>query len=260
MTLFDKFQALQFTWRDAVDVIVVSFVIYNVLVLIKGTRAMQMAIGLMIVSATYFVAHALDLIALETLSREVLFYLPFAIIVLFQHEIRRALTTVGRKPWVRLFGHRTDVELEDLVRASVELARERVGALIAIEGSESLRTFAESGKKLDAVVSEALVRNIFTPGTPLHDGAVIINGNRIVAAGAFLPLSSNPQLPPSHGTRHRAALGLSEETDALVIVISEENGTIAVAVEGTLHENLSAVSLRGILNERFHPEGEQNAA
>jgi diadenylate cyclase len=254
MNLLAALERLQFGWRDAVDILIVTLIMYQVLLLMRRTRAMQMAVGLIILWFAYVIARALGLLVLETLSREIFFYLPFVLIVLFQHEIRRALANVGRKPLVSLFATSSSAEeIEAVVEACAELARRHVGALIAFERTQSLKAYGESGKPIDAVISVELLQNIFIPNTPLHDGAVIIRGNRIVAAGAFLPLSINPEISPIYGTRHRAALGLSEETDAVIIVVSEENGSISLAVEGDLHESLSRSKLRELLEETFDP-------
>jgi diadenylate cyclase len=258
MTLYERLAALQFGWRDALDILIVAFLIYNILMLIRGTRAMQMAIGLSVIASAYFIARAFDLLALEALSQQILFYLPFAIIVLFQHEIRRALASFGKNPLIALFAPRTeDSHIDEIAEAAVNLAKHRVGALIAIERTQSLRAFAETGKKLDAMVSADLLVNIFTPNAPLHDGAAIIQGDRIFAAGVFLPLSSSAEIPALYGTRHRAALGLSEETDAMVLVISEENGSIGAALEGVLHENLSEQAVRIFLTDHVVPNGKE---
>lgn len=244
-SIFDKLQLLRFEWKDAIDIIIVAIVIYHVLALIRRTRAMQMAVGLLFLAVAYFAARAIDLVALETISREIFFYLPFAAIVLFQHEIRRALAKFGRTPLLAFLAPRSGAaEVEMLVTTATELARRRIGALIVVERNDMLRVQSESGKAVDAVVSVELLINIFTPNTPLHDGAVIIRDSRIAAAGVFLPLSREETPAGAHGTRHRAALGMSEETDAIVIVVSEENGSIAVALDGALLENLTAEELR----------------
>lgn len=249
--LLDRIRLLEFGWLDAIDIIIVAFVLYNILVLIKGTRAMQMSIGLLVLVGANFVARTLNLLALEALSREILFYLPFAIIVLFQHEIRRALASFGRNPLVAfLSDHSQSLDCDAIVRASEGLAAEKVGALIVIERTQQIRMYTETGRKLDALVSSELLLTIFRHDTPLHDGAVVIEGTRIVAAGVFLPLSSNADVARDHGTRHRAALGLSEETDAFVIVVSEEHGSIGVALDGVLYENLQADTLLEML--RIH--------
>jgi len=252
MTWFDRLLSLQFTWRDLIDIAVVTFIIYSILVLIRGTRAMQITIGLILLGSSFFVARAFDLPALEAISREILFYLPFAVIVLFQHEIRRGLARMGGNPILSWFRHRhDDVDIPAIVNACEILASKRIGALIVVEGGQTLRMFEEGAKPLDALVTTELLVSIFTPGGPLHDGAAIVRHNRIVAAGAFLPLTTSADPKLGHGTRHRAAIGLTEESDAAVVVISEENGSIAVAREGTLTEHLDSAMLTHALQERF---------
>jgi len=248
----DRLVSLQFTWRDAVDVLVVAVIIYYILALIRGTRAMQVSLGLMILGSTFFIARAFDLPALEAISREILFYLPFAVIVLFQSELRRALARMVGSPFGALFRRRgTQIPYDLLLDACELLAARRIGALIAIEGSQTLRVFEENAKPLDAILTTELLVSIFTPGGPLHDGAAIVRGNRIAAAGVFLPLTASADPKLAHGTRHRAALGLSEDSDAFVVVVSEENGSVAAASEGTLVENLDRQALLGRMRERF---------
>lgn len=256
MNVFDRLLALSFTWRDAVDIIVVAIIIYSILALIRGTRAMQISIGLMILGSTFFIARAFNLLALEAISREILFYLPFAVIVLFQAEIRRGLARMGGNPLASFFRRRRGgVPVESIVNACEILASKRIGALIAIEGGQTLRSYEEGAKQIDALVTTELLVSIFTPGGPLHDGAVLVRGHRVATAGAFLPLTSADDPKLAHGTRHRAALGLSEETDALIIVVSEENGSIATASEGKLTENLTRELLRAELVARFGGDG-----
>jgi diadenylate cyclase len=252
VTTLDRLFSMQFTWRDAVDVLVVALIIYNILNLIRGTRAMQVSIGLVLLGSTFFIARAFDLPALEVISAQILFYLPFAIIVLFQQEIRRALARMGGNPLISIFRRRgTAVPFDAILNACEILSSKRIGALIAIERFQSMRAYEEGAKPLDAFLTTELLVTIFTPGGPLHDGAVIVRGNRVIAAGAFLPLTPAADPKLAHGTRHRAAIGLSEETDGLVIVISEENGSIAAASEGTLYENLEAIMLRQLMTERL---------
>jgi uncharacterized protein (TIGR00159 family) len=215
---------------------------------------MQMSVGLVLLASTFFIARAVDLPALEVISREILFYLPFAVIVLFQHEIRRALARVGANRVFAIFARVPAVEFEPILRAAEMLSARKIGALIAIERTQSLRMLIETAKPVDAVVTAELLVSIFTPGGPLHDGAVIIHANRIVAAGALLPLTPSVDANLPHGTRHRAALGLSEDSDALVIVLSEENGSIAVASEGVLRENLDRNGLLRVMHERLGAE------
>jgi diadenylate cyclase len=249
MTVFEQ---LDPTWRDAVDIVIVAFIIYYILALIRGTRAMQISIGLMLLGSTTFVARAFDLPALEAISRQILFYLPFAIIVLFQQEIRRALARMVGDPLAIFFRPRS-VEFPHaiILDACDVLASKRLGALIAIEGRQTLRMYEDGAKPVDALLTAELMVAIFTPDGPLHDGAVIVRGNRIAAANAFLPLTSTPDPQLAHGTRHRAAIGLSEESDAFVIVISEENGSTSVATEGTLYEHVDRTLLANMLAERF---------
>jgi diadenylate cyclase len=246
------FEQLAPTWRDAVDIIIVAFILYYILSLIRGTRAMQISIGLTLLGSTTFVARAFDLPALEAISRQILFYLPFAIIVLFQQEIRRALARMVGDPLAMFFRPRAVEFPRDVVVQTCEiLAAKKLGALIAIEGRQTLRMYEDGAKPVDAILTTELLVSIFTPGGPLHDGAVIVRGNRIAAANAFLPLTSTPDPRLAHGTRHRAAIGLSEESDAFVIVISEENGSMSVAADGALHENVDRDLLTNMLAERF---------
>ena len=252
MNFFDRLLLLNFTWRDAVDIVIVAFIIYSIFALIRGTRAMQISIGLIILGSTFFVARAFDLPALEAISRQILFYLPFAVIVLFQQEIRRALARMVGDPMAIFFRRPAGtVPIDAIVNACEVLASKRMGALMAIEGRTTLRMYEDGAKPVDAVLTNELLVAIFTPGGPLHDGAVLIRSNRIVAANAFLPLTATPDPTLAHGTRHRAAIGLSEESDALVIVISEENGSIATAADGVLRENLDGAALRAVLVDRF---------
>jgi uncharacterized protein (TIGR00159 family) len=252
VNLFDRLASMQLTWRDAVDILVVAVIIYNILALIRGTRAMQISIGLVILGSTFFIARAFDLPALEAISREILFYLPFAVIVLFQAEIRRGLARMGSNPMLALFRRRREhLPIDAILDACEILASKRFGALIAIEGRQTLRAYEEGAKVVDGLATAELLVAIFTPPGPMHDGAVILRENRVAAAGAFLPLTDPADPKIAHGTRHRAAMGLSEESDALVLVVSEENGSIAAATEGVLHENLTRESLREIIHRSF---------
>ena len=253
MNAFDRLFSLQFSWRDAADILIVALIIYYILTLIRGTRAMQISIGLMLLGSTFFVARALDLPALETISRQILFYLPFAVIILFQQEIRRALARMGGNPFLPFRRRRGGIPHDAILNACDVLSNKKMGALIAIEGRQTLRMYEDGAKPVDALATAELLVAIFTPGGPLHDGAVIVRGNRIVSANAFLPLTGTPDPKLAHGTRHRAALGLSEESDALVIIVSEENGSIAVASEGALHEHLDREGLQKAMTDRFGP-------
>ncbi|MGH9443972.1 MAG: diadenylate cyclase CdaA [Thermoanaerobaculia bacterium] len=237
------------TWRDALDIAIVAVVIYNLLLLVRGTRAIQMILGLLVILTVYWIAILLKLPTLRGVLKEVLFYLPLAIIVLFAAEIRKALQQFGRNPFLTLMsGSGTEDAISDVVLAATSLSAKRIGALIALEGRDGLKTFIENGVRLDAAVSYELLVNIFVPGTPLHDGAVIVSGNRVASASSFLPLTQRTGLPKEYGTRHRAAIGLSEETDAVVVVISEERGSISLARDGLLTDGLDGKSLREALS------------
>jgi diadenylate cyclase len=235
-------------WRDALDIFFVAVVIYNLLLLIRGTRAVQMLGGIVFVGLIYFMAQLAELPTLQDILENLLIVLPFAIIVLFQQEIRRALANFGRNPlWGLTKQQKVVSSFGDIVLAATTLSAQRVGALIVIERLQGLRNYVENGIELDATISYDLIINIFTPDTPLHDGAVIVQDDRIAAAACFLPLTGNPVLSKEFGTRHRAALGITEETDAVAVVVSEESGIISVAFDGELIRDLDGKSLRNML-------------
>jgi diadenylate cyclase len=235
-------------WHDAVDVLAVAVVIYNLLLLIRGTRAVQVLLGIVFIGLVYYLARWAELVTLQTILESLLIALPFAIIVLFQQEMRRALANFGRNPlWGLAKQQQAASGFGDIVLAATTLSSRRIGALIVIERLQGLRTYVENGIALDAVLSFDLLINVFTPETPLHDGAVIVQEDRIAAAACFLPLSSNPGLAKDLGTRHRAALGISEETDAVAVVISEETGIISLACDGEIVRELDGKTLRNAL-------------
>ncbi|HXU44762.1 MAG TPA: diadenylate cyclase CdaA [Thermoanaerobaculia bacterium] len=236
------------TWRDPIDILAVAVVVYNLLLLIRGTRAVQMLLGIVFVGFVYYAARLADLPTLQTLLESLLIVLPFAVIILFQQEIRRALANFGRNPlWGLARQQKVASTFNEVVLAATTLAARRIGALIVIERLQGLRNYIENGVRIDAQLSYGLLINIFTPDTPLHDGAVIVQDDRIAAAACFLPLSVNPELSKEFGTRHRAALGLTEETDALAVVVSEETGIISVVIDGEIIRDLDGKSLRNTL-------------
>jgi diadenylate cyclase len=252
------------SWRDAVDVLVVATVVYYILLLIRGTRAVKMLFGLLFVAVVYYLAQFLDLPTLQTLIESLLIVLPFAVIVLFQQEIRRALTTFGRNPlWGLAKQQAVESTFGEIVLAATTLASRRIGALIVLERLQGLRNYIENGIGLDAELSFDLLINIFTPDTPLHDGAVIIQEDRIAAAACFLPLTPNPELSKEFGTRHRAALGITEETDAVAVVVSEETGVISVAFDGEMIRDLDGKGVRNTLYKslikNLYPQGGKTA-
>jgi diadenylate cyclase len=251
LNLLRELNTLSVRLADVIDVLLVTLLLYALLVLLRGTRAMQMLWGILIIAGLYFFSHAADLITLSTILGNLLAFLPIAIIVLFQREIRSMLAAFGSKTLLRW---RTGTDegsapLNELALAVQALASKRIGALIAIERRDALTAWADTGIPLEARFSYDLTLNIFIPGTPLHDGAVVMRGNRIVAASCFLPLTTRHRLSSELGTRHRAAIGLTEETDALVIVVSEETGTISLAVEEQLLRPLDETTLRNALAE-----------
>ena len=230
---------------DVVDILVVSLLIYEVLKLIRGTRAVQMAVGAAFLILLLYGSRWSHLQTVNWLVRNFVGYIAFAVIVLFQSDIRRALAHLGRAPFFRLLAKPESAEesIEELVVASKMLAAQRVGAIIALERQIGLRNYIEGGIPLDAVLTYDLLLSIFQTDSPLHDGAVIIQDDRVAAAACFLPLTVNPKLSKGLGSRHRAAVGLTEENDSVAIVVSEETGAISVAMDGQI-ERLSADDLR----------------
>ena len=234
------------SWRDALDIALVSFLIYELLLLIRGTRAVQMALSGGFLIGLFFLSEWLQLETVNWLIRNLAAYVVVAIIVLFQSDIRRALAHFGRAPFFRYFERATstDETLEELVTAATTLSARRIGAIIVVERQIGLRNYIEGGIPLDATVTYDLMATIFQPGSPLHDGATIIQSDRVAAAACFLPLSVNPRVSRELGTRHRAAIGLTEENDAVAIVVSEETGIISLAIAGDLERGLTADALR----------------
>jgi uncharacterized protein (TIGR00159 family) len=257
---------------DVLDVLVVAFLVYRVLLLVRGTRAMQMAVGLALVFVAYQASRQLGLYTLFTLLDAFLTYIVLLVVVLFQNDIRRVLTRVGTRPLFRGARHQRELQaVEEVVKAAVALAHRRIGGLIVFERDALLDEFIQMGTVLDAAVSKELLYSIFVPSheNPMHDGAVIIREGRLWQAGVFLPLSGSPKLDRSLGTRHRAAIGISEETDAVVVVVSEERGAIGICFNGNMVRDLDAGSLRQALLGLFQvpvrkrkpgtPEGQRSS-
>jgi diadenylate cyclase len=234
------------SWRDLLDIGLVSFLIYELLLLIRGTRAVQMALSGGFLIGLFFLSEWLQLETVNWVIRNLAAYVVFAIIVLFQSDIRRALAHFGRARFFRYFERATstDETLEELVTAATTLSARRIGAIMVVERQIGLRNYIEGGIPLDATVTYDLMATIFQPGSPLHDGAAIVQGDRVAAAACFLPLSVNPRVSRELGTRHRAAIGLTEENDAVAIVVSEETGIISVATAGDLERGFTADTLR----------------
>lgn len=220
-------------WQDVLDILVVAFVFYQVFSIIRGTRSVQMVLGLLVLTIVYFMASVLDLAALMWLMKTFLSSIFLIIIIVFQQDIRRALTQVGKTPFQRNLDI-VEKDIDEIVRTAFYLSKRRIGALIVIERESGMRDFVESGFEIDARLSKELLISLFMPASPLHDGGVIINSGRINTAGAILPLTQNPYISKQYGTRHRAAIGLSEETDAVVIVVSEETQNVSLVQYGAL--------------------------
>lgn len=230
---------------DMVDVAIVGFIVYRILLLIKGTRAMQMLTGLGILGIGFFLSSTFEFFTTHWLLSYFFDYLILIVIVLFQDDLRRALTHVGKNPF---FAVSSDVEeremVDEIARAATRLAKEKIGGLIVIERETGLKNFIDTGSQLDARVNSELLYSIFIPSSPIHDGAVIITGGRLSAAGCFLPLSKDPNIDKRYGTRHRAALGLTEDSDAIVVLVSEEAGEAHLVKNGKITTNLNEQELR----------------
>jgi len=242
----------QLRWQDLVDIVLMSIIVYRLLLIIKGTKAAHMLIGLGVLLMASLLSRYFELYTVDWLIQSFWAQIVIAIIILFQPEIRRALAQMGETRFLHTLTPAEELKsLEEIVRATIALANRKIGGLIAIERETSLKDFIEIGVSLDARVSKEILLSIFHPTSPIHDGAVVIKGNRIVAAGCFLPITMSPDISKSLGTRHRAAMGLSEETDAVILIVSEETGTISMAIQGKLETHLDMGTLRDTLTELF---------
>ena len=250
---------------DVIDVIIVAIIIYYIIKLVRETRAMQLLKGVAVFLIIFLISHVCKLNALNYILSSTMQIGLFAIVVIFQPELRNMLERLGRIKFginkIMDFGTDSDsgsriTAIEAVTNVAVDMSASRTGALMVLECETKLGDFMTSGVMLDALVSKGLLENIFVPNTPLHDGAVIIRGNKIMAAGCMLPLTNNNNLSYELGTRHRAAIGLSENTDAIVVVVSEETGKISIARHGTLTRNLTGESLRKALKKILAPEEE----
>lgn len=244
----DRFGFLVPHWRDVVEILIVAFLIYRGLLFLVGTRAIHILLGLVLLGAAYLAAVLLKFAMISYLLGIILTYGAFALLIVFQPELRAALARLGQSRLMRFF-YRGEAHAvaEELAEAVDRLSRAGTGAIVAVEGEVGLGDYLETGTRLDAKLSADLVTTIFTPYSPLHDGALVIRGDTIIGAACILPLTQFPVADRSLGTRHRAALGLSEETDALVIVISEETSAISVARRGQLERGVSLARLKELL-------------
>jgi diadenylate cyclase len=264
MSMHELWSQIVWLWqvlelRHIVDILIVAVLIYELLRLVHGTRAVQMAVGLGLVGFLYELSIWLGLTTVQWVLRNAVFYLGFAVIVLFQHEIRAALTHLGnniRWPFAgknrraNPFGQEW---YDEVVLAATTLASEKTGALMVFERGVGLKTYIESGIRLDAKVNYDILVTIFNTHTPLHDGAVVISNSRVAAACCFLPLTQNPRISRELGTRHRAAIGVTEDSDAFAVIVSEETGVISFAIDGELKRNLDGPHLRRSIQQAMEP-------
>lgn len=241
--------------KDLIDIGLVAALIYSLLILIRGTRAAYMLTGLLIVLLAFWFSSIWELSTLNWLLTYFLSSVLLIIIVIFQNDIRRALVQVGRYPFFQAVETYEETQLlEEIIRTVQSLANKKIGALLVFEREANLEGHLEKGVRLDARISKDLITSIFLPVTPLHDGAVILKNGRITHAGCLLPLPITPITSLELGTRHRAAIGLSEETDAVVLVVSEERGSVSLAIRGQLNKDIDVATLRQVLLNLFRPQ------
>ena len=248
------------TWQDAIkdiiDILIVTYIIYHLIILVRGTRAVQLLKGIIFLLLIWSISTLFDLYTLKWLMNQMFTFGVLAIFIIFQPELRRALEQLGRG---KLFGRNTadeeqfGKEIGEIIKAVNYLARRKIGALIVFERQTGLNEYTESGIPTQSVISSQLLINIFIPNTPLHDGAVIIQNHKLAAAACYLPLSENPFISKELGTRHRASIGISEVTDAISIVVSEETGQISLAMDGQVVRNINEESLISKLYEELGP-------
>jgi uncharacterized protein (TIGR00159 family) len=245
-----------FHWIDALDILIVAFCIYQLLLIFRGTRATQILVVLVVLYLASHAALQIGLLTVNWVLQNLLGAWVLLMIIIFQPELRRVLAGVGKMNFLRVFSRRGEAHMiDELARSAVSLASKRSGAIIVLERETKLDGYIEPGVNLDSLISRRLLESIFFSYSPLHDGAVIINNGRIVAASCFLPLSLSPEASRDFGTRHRAAIGITEETDAVAIVVSEETGTISVAHEGKIERDLDSVALRKRLGDILEIKG-----
>lgn len=249
--MFDVLKSLRL--QDLIDILIVAFIIYRIILIIKGTRALQMLIGIAVLIMVYFLARELEFLTLYWLLGTFLSSIFLIMIIIFQRDIRRALTEVGQTPFAK--SHEETLHaLDEVVMAADYLAQRKTGALMVLERETGLKDYLESGVNLDAKLSRQLLVSLFHTSSPLHDGGVVIRQGRIMTAGCVLPLTKNPYINKRLGTRHRAAIGLSEETDAVIVVVSEETKQISLVQHGAITTDLDPNSLRSRLDAIFVPK------
>lgn len=243
--------------NDIIDILLVSYVIYKLLLLVRGTRAIQLLKGIMIIVVTWLLSSYFDLMTLQFLMSQAFTYGVLAIIIIFQPELRRALEKLGSGRFFSRSSHPEEQNIVNMTNGIISavnyLSKRRIGALIVIERETGLTDYIESGTYLDALLSSELLVNIFTPNTPLHDGAVILRKDQVMAAGCYLPLSENPFISKELGTRHRAAIGITELSDAISVIVSEETGHISISINGQIDRGLTEERLQRKLIAELNP-------
>jgi diadenylate cyclase len=250
--IFQLFDITRMTWNDVLDILIVAIIIYQVLVLLRGTRGAQMALGIIVITVFYYLSRRWHLETVQWILTNLLPFFFLAIIIIFQSEIRRGLASIGKNPfWRALTPMRFSDLYDEIVLTVTALSSQRIGGLIVLEREIGLKTYVESGIALNAQLSYDLLITIFNPHTPLHDGAVIVQRNKIASAACFLPLTLDPRLSKELGTRHRAAIGITEETDAVAVVVSEETGIISMAEAGQIERDLDGEQLKRRLYQLF---------
>lgn len=247
---------LNLLWRPILEITILWFIFYRMLLFFEGTRAVHVLRGIVILIIAFFVSQRLGLLTIEWLLTKLFAFWLIGIIIVFQPELRQGLARLGQHHLFHLPPKEEELEemIKELIKAIRRFSYENVGAIIALERQHKLKTFVESGVRLDSMISAELLNTIFAPGAPLHDGGVIISGNRIIAASCLFPLTQQPGLSPTLGTRHRAAIGLSEESDAVVIVVSENKGFVSLTLNGRLTSNLDIEKLDKFLKELLYKE------
>jgi diadenylate cyclase len=240
-------------WTDVVDIGLLWFVVYRALMLMRGTRAFQSLLGLLLAGVLFALSGKFELYALHWMLENFFVYIVLAVIILFQADIKRGLAGAGGRLFPSFSSQPAQGAMEEIVRASFIMASRRIGALLALEREASLEDYAESGNRLDARASSELFLAIFHPTSPLHDGAAVIRKDKVLAAKVFLPLSLSKDVSRFYGTRHRAAIGLTEETDAVIVIVSEERGTVSLVIAGEVQPVADQNEMRERLLECFQP-------
>jgi len=236
-----------------IEIGILWFVYYIILIFARGTRGVYVLRGIILITLIFVITKQLGLERINWIFTKIFATSILAFLIIFQPELRRGLASIGQRRWSRFFLKESEI-INEIVEAALALSKKKIGALIAIERENRLENYIESGMKIDAKVNAELLITIFMPNTPLHDGGIILSGDRVMAAGCLFPLTQNPKVSKTLGTRHRAALGLSEETDAIVVVLSEETGGISIAIGGRLTHDLDREALERVLSNLYRPD------